>query len=523
MIAPVDRSALATVLLVGVTIALGCATTTATTPPPATPGAQSTATAATPKEAPPASGPAREVRFPPVARQTTKNGIEIDVVELPTLPLAYVSLVIRSGAATDPTALPGLARLTAAMLKEGTEKRSSAALAEAIEFLGANLDVHADEENLYVEASAISEHFETLLGLVAEVALHPTFDDKELEKLKKRELARLALQSQNPQFLARRAVYQTLYGEHPYARIDTTPEAVGRVKRTDLQRWHTQHVAPNNAVLVVTGALTPDRVAAAADKAFRGWTKRKVPEAAYPTPPEVSSRRVVLVDRPASVQSVIMIANLAIERTHADWIPLTVANQVLGGSAAARLFMDLREKRSLTYGAYSGVSEKVKPAPFVAYASVRNEVTAEAMRAFTEHLDRIVREPVPADELRNAQRLIIDGFPLDIDTPGKVSDRITTLRVYGLADDYWDKFRPAIAAVTTAEALVAAQKYIRPHASVIVVVGKAADVKPVLDQYGPVTVFDTDGKIVLHPLPTKPDEPATPVGTRAEPATPVRP
>lgn len=509
-------------------LAAGCgAAATATETPVAAPPTAVTVTApvpaAAPKEAPPASGTAREVHFPPIARGTTKSGMEIDTVELPALPIAYVTLVLRSGSATDPAALPGLARLTTAMLKEGTKKRSSAALAEAVEFLGANLDVRSDEENVYVEASGLSEHFEELLALVAEVALKPAFDDKELQKLKKRELARLALQNQNPQFLARRAMYQALYGEHPYAHIDTTPEAVGRVKRSDLERWHRQHFAPNNAVLVVAGALAPTRVQQAAGHAFAGWQKRKVPEPAYPAPPAIAERRVILVDRPASVQSVILIGNLAIERTHADWIPLSVANQVLGGSAAARLFMDLREKRSLTYGAYSSVGEKVKLAPFVAYASVRNEVTAEAMRAFAEHLDRIVREPAPAGELADAQRLIVDGFPLDIDTPGKIADRITTLRVYGLPDDYWDKFRPAVTAVTAEEAFAAARRHVHPGASVIVVVGKAADVKPVLEAYGPVTVLDTDGKLVLSPVATAPAAaPRPPATTPASaPAAPA--
>lgn len=507
-------------------VSAGCGAATTSTqdpvtaPPSVTPAPPAPAA---PREAPPVSGTAREVHFPPIARGATKSGMEIDSVELPALPIAYVTLVVRSGSATDPSALPGLARLTTAMLKEGTKKRSSAALAEAVEFLGANLDVRSDEENVYVQASGLSEHFEELLALVAEVARRPAFDDKELQKLKKRELARLALQNQNPQFLARRAMYQALYGEHPYAHIDTTPEAVTRVKRSDLERWHRQHFAPNNAVLVVVGALTPTRVQQAADRAFAGWQKRKVPEPAYPTPPTIAERRVILVDRPASVQSVILIGNLAIERTHADWIPLSVANQVLGGSAAARLFMDLREKRSLTYGAYSSVGEKVKLAPFVAYASVRNEVTAEAMRAFAEHLEAIVREPAPAGELADAQRLIVDGFPLDIDTPGKIADRITTLRVYGLPDDYWDKFRPAVTAVTAEEALAAARRHVHPGASVIVVVGKAADVKPALEAYGPISVLDTDGKVVLSPVATAPAAAPTPLATppASAPAAPA--
>lgn len=456
------------------------------------------------KQEPPGSGESHEVRFPAVTRTTTDAGLEIDAAALDALPVVYVTLVVKSGSASDPAAVPGLAQLTAAMLKEGTRKRSSAEIAEAIEFLGASLGVRNDEENVYIEASGLNEHFEQVLGLVAELALEPKFDEKELGKLKKRELARLQLQSQNPQFLARRALYEALYGAHPYARIDTNPDAVKRLKRSDLAAWHRQHFAPNNATLVVAGDVTSERVSEVAGRLFRRWARRNVPEPSYTELTHPSERRVIVVDRPASVQSVILIGNLAIERTHPDWIPLMVANQVLGGSAASRLFMDLREKRSLTYGAYSSVGEKVKTAPFVAYASVRNEVTAEAMGAFAEHLDRIVRGPAPEPELASAKRYLVDGFPLEIDTPGKIANLVTEQRVYGLPGDYWDALRPKISAVDASTAFAAARTHMRPGASVVVVVGKAADVKPALERYGPVTVVDTDGKLVLPPpAPTR--------------------
>ena len=144
----------------------------------------------------------------------------------------------------------------------------------------------------------------------------------------------------------------------------------------------------------------------------------------------------------------------------------------------------------------------MKVAPFVAYASVRNEATAEALRAFMEHLDRIVGEAAPAAELADAKRFLIDGFALDIDTAGKIADLVAKLRVYGLPDDYWEKLRPGIAAVTAEQAFDVAQKHVRAGASVMVVVGKAADVKSTLDAYGPVTVVDIEGKLVLPPRST---------------------
>ncbi len=448
------------------------------------------------REEPPPSGPARDVSFPPITRASTESGLEVNSVEWDQLPVVYLRLVIKSGGEADPADRPGIAHLVGAMLKEGTRSRTSARLAEEVEFLGADLWVSDDEENVYIGMRALSDHLDEAMELLADVAMNPAFRRDELAKLKRREIDRLTLQQNDPSFLASQAFYRHLYGEHPYARIDTNREVVQRVRRTDLSRWHRQHFVPNNATLVAVGAVSNEEVMSAANEAFGRWRRGDVPSVDYPEPPLRESREVIVVDRPESVQSVIRIGNLALERDNPSYIPLRVANQVLGGSAASRLFMDLREERSLTYGAYSRVGEAVEVAPFTAYASVRNEVTTEAMGAFFEHLERIVSEPAPEEELANAHRYLSDRFPLTIDTPGKIAYLVADLRVYGLPDDYWDTYRTSIREVTAAEALAAAREDIKPDRALIVVVGKAAEIAAPLTAFGPVTVYDTSGEEV---------------------------
>jgi len=473
-----------------------------------TPGAQNTTPAnattvevqPTPaKQAPPASGERRDVKFPAIARATTASGLELNTVEIKTLPIVKIRLVVRSGSASDPEGLPGVASLTASMLKEGTKKKSSVKLAEAVDFLGASLAVGNDEDSFAVDFQALSEHFDIAMDLLAEVALQPAFAQSELDKLKKRELARLSLQSQDPHFLAAREFRKALYGAHPYAHIDTTQAVVKKVKVTDLARWHKAAFVPGNAFLVVTGDVSPDRVKAGAERAFGKWTGKVTVAAAPAAPALPASRSVYIVDRPESVQSMIYYGNLALPRSDAGYIPLTVVNQVLGGSASSRLFMDLREKRSLTYGAYSDFDDFVQVAPFAATAAVRTEVTAEAIAAFTEHLDRIVKEPASEAELANAKRYLTDRFPLRIETAGKIAGLVAELREFNLPDDYWDHFRGAIEGVSAQAALEAAQRYIRPSQAALVVVGKAAAFKPALEAYGPVTVVDTDGNVLVKP------------------------
>ena len=473
-------------------------TTPAATATPGQPGSQPQAAAKSTKEAPPPSGTARDIHFPPIARANTTTGLEVNTVSLTGVPVVQVKLVIRTGSAADPAELPGLAQFVAQMLKEGTAKKTSAKIAETVDFLGARLAIGNDEETISINVQALSDQLPQVLDLVAELATQPIFNEAELKKLKKRELDRLSLSSQSPNFLARREFWKALYGSHPYSHVDTTKDAIAKIKRTDLQKWHQKYFTSTNAYLIVVGDVSSNGVLDQANKAFKTWAARPVPGNAYPQPPERSAREVVLVDRPESVQSVIYVGNIALARRDPDYVPLLVANQVLGGSAASRMFMDLREKQSLTYGAYSDVDEGLVPAPFRAFAAVRNEVTAQAMKAFVHHLERISSEPVPASELADAKRLLIDSFPLHIETPGEIAALVSELRTYGFPDNYWDGFRTEIQAVTAEQALAAAKKYIQPNKALIVVVGKAAAVKPFLDPYGPVKVLDVEGRVVVE-------------------------
>lgn len=449
------------------------------------------------KQSPPPSAAPRDIHFPPIERTTlVENGFETNLVEWHELPIVQLQLVIKSGGEMDPRDKPGLSALVAAMLKEGTKHHTSAELADAVEYLGAELDTGADEENIYISIHAMSQHLDQAMSLLAEVATEPKFDSDELRKLKARELDRLTLQEKDPNFLATREMYKALYGNHPYAHVDTNRDVVKRVQKGDLSRWHKTFFVPSNAFLVVVGDVSAEQVQAATVNAFGKWRGGRAPAPRYAATPTIDSRRVILVDRPESAQSVIAIGNLSLQRNSADYIPLVVANQVLGGSAASRLFMDLRERRSLTYGAYSRITETVQEGVFRARASVRNAVTDQALTGFMEHLNRIVAEAAPEAEIADAERYLSDSFPLKIDSPGKVADLISDLRIYGLPDDYWDGYRTAIRQVTPDQALAAAQRYIRPTECVMVVVGKAADLIETLKGYGPVTVVDASGKVV---------------------------
>jgi zinc protease len=436
---------------------------------------------------PPPSATPKDVRFPPVARGTLSNGLEVNTATWSVLPIVNVVLVIKGGESNDPKGLPGVAHVVASMLKEGTKKRNSEKLAESIEFLGATLHVRATEDAVIISMHTLKQHLPTALSILSEVVTQPSFDDVELAKLKRRELDRLALAANDPGFLVMREFYKGVYGDHPYGTVDTTPEALAQINRDRLVQWHKQYVVPSNAFFVVVGDVQPEAAESSIQRAFASWSKGSAPRISHAAPPTRSTREVVIVNRPSSVQTVLWMGNLALPRSNPDYIPMLVANQVLGGSAASRLFMDLREKRSLTYGAYSSVGTRLDVAPFLARASVRTAVTAEAMQAFMEHLQSMVNKPVPETELAEAKRYLSDSFPLRMDTPAEIASHIAELRLYGLADDYWDTFRSKIRAVTAQQVLEASRKYIQPERMLVVAVGKASDIEKPLSRYGKVT------------------------------------
>lgn len=465
------------------------------------------------KQPPPASGTPRDIAFPPIARGEAA-GLEINTVEWHQLPIVYLRLVIKSGSADDPAERAGMADLVASMLKEGTRTKSSQRLAEEVEFLGADIWTSAGSDTITIGFRAMADHLDEAMAIVADVARNPAFRADELDKLRRREKDRLSLMTKRPNYLVQRQFMDTVYGDHPYARIDTTVEVLDAVRRADLVRWHRAHFVPNNAYMVVAGDVTGEAVQAAANRAFRGWRSRDVAETERAAPPLRTERQVYVVNRPGSEQSVIHIGEIGVERSDEDWIPLMVANQVLGGSAASRLFMDLREQRSLTYGAYSRFSERLGLGTFRATASVRTDVTVEAVGAFFEHFERIVAEAPPQDELVNAQRYLSDSFPLRIDTPGKIASLASDLRIFGLEDNYYDSFRTRIREVTPEQALAAAREHIHPDKMAIVVVGQAADFAGGLARFGAVTVLNEAGEVEAE-LPAG-EQPSTETATPAE-------
>jgi len=444
----------------------------------------------------PVSGEVLHVKLPKPVEMTLPNGLTVLVLEDHRLPLVTARLsILGAGALYDPADLPGLANVTATMLREGTQTRSSKQIAEQMEVLGATIAAQAPwaSETTTFTASGLSDNAAQWIPLASDVLLHPSFPEGELNKLKQRMKVQLQQQRGTAGFLMQERFNRAVYGDHPAAITSATEQALDKITPAMLAEWHKSRYLPENAILGIAGDIKPADVmqmfqALPAWKAGPG--KAALPVATKPA----SGRRIFLVDRPGSVQADVEIGNIAINRMDADYVPMVVMDRIVGGGAAARLFMNLREVHGYTYGAYSQLIARRYAGPWVAQGSMRTDATAGAMTEFMNEINRIRDKPVPESELEENKHSIVAGFALSLERPDQLLDYAITVKIYGLAPDYWDTYPAKITAVTAEQVQRVARKYIVPDDLQIVAVGDAAKLKPVLDKFGAVQVFDTSGK-----------------------------
>jgi zinc protease len=425
-----------------------------------------------------------------------KNGLTIVLEEDHKLPTVAFTMWIRPGQLADPSDLPGLASFTAGMLREGTEKRTSEQVAREVDSLGATLDASSRFGVSYtsVNASGLITDTAKILDLMSDVVLHPNFPVSELAKFKQSEGATLEQRLSNPQFLAQQGFKRVVYGDTPMALASATKESIEKVSVEDLKRFHEKHYVPGNAILGVTGDFTASEMRATIEKYFGAWTgAAEAPEkfAAAVTP---QATKITLVDRPASVQSFIIVGDRAIRRTDPEYYALDVMNQVLGGGPQARLFLDLREEHSLTYGSYSRFNAEIYPGDWLAFAPVRTQVTGDAMDRFLYEFKKINNEPVPQDEMDDAHRAIIASFALSLEQPREILGDWLTVQYYGLPVDYWDKYPDHIAAIDAGGVQTSAKRFVDLDHLQWICVGDRKEIESVLKKYGTVSVVDVTGK-----------------------------
>jgi zinc protease len=432
----------------------------------------------------------------PTARETVlSNGLTVVVVEDHRLPLVSYRLALRVGTSFDPPELPGMTDLLAGLLPEGTESRSSREIADEVARIGASLSAGATSDYSIVAASALTQFSDHTLELMAEIILQPSFPENEVELAKQNTKESLRQQRAQPSFLASEMVSRVTFGSHPYSVIAPTLESIDRCSRDEFVRFHKSNFIPNNAVFIVVGDVKFDEIVPRLEGLFSSWAQGTPIAGNFPAPPVRTRRSAYVVDRPGSAQSNIIIANTGITRTNPDYFSLLLMHTVLGATASSRLFMNLREEKGYTYGAYSNLDARRTAGSFRVTAEVRTPVTGDSLKEFFYELGRIRNEPVTQKEIQDAKSYLTGVFPIRLEIQEGLIDQLVQNKMLGLPDNYLETYRDRVQAVTIEDIQRVAEAYVQPDLAAIIVVGDGAQVISQIEPYcSDIEIFNTAGK-----------------------------
>ena len=432
--------------------------------------------------------------------------MSVIVIEDKRLPLLSYRLAFRSGDAQDPLDLPGLTDMLTGLLTEGTESRSSRQIADEVARMGAALTAGANSDYTTVAASSLSNYSDAVLELMADVTLRPSFPENEVELTKQNTIESLKQQRAQPSFLATEMVSRVMYGDHPYSIVGPTPESVNAINRQQLIDFHRRRIIPNNAVMFLIGDMNTDQIVRRVEELFGNWQPGSTESEPFPAPPVHTSRSAYIVDRAGSAQSNIVIANAGITRTSDDYFPMLLMHTVLGANASSRLFMNLREEKGYTYGAYSNLDARRSAGTFRATAEVRTPVTGDSLKEFFYELNRIRTEPVSEKELKDAKSYLTGVFPIRLETQEGLVDQFVQIKMFGLPDNYLESYRDQVQAITLEQIQDVAQRYIKPDEASVVIVGDGRQIVHQLEPYvQEIEFYNTSGKKKERPSANAPD------------------
>ena len=386
---------------------------------------------AQPYPTPPPPSPPRPLAIAAPSEARLANGMRVIVAPRHDVPLVSAELVALSGAEVDPPRLAGLASLSATLMTQGTRHHSAPELAAAAEALGGSLDSGAGWNQSLVSISVTTPKLDAALGLVAEVVREPVFAPEEIDRVRTQTLDELKVAYARPGTLASLVAERLVYGASAYGHpASGTPESLPRIGRDDLVAVHRRTFRPDNAVLILAGDIDAEHGLALARRHFGSWT---APSDPAPVPPPAvaaaSGPSVAVVDMAKSGQAGVVVALALPARSGSERAIGAVLNTVLGGGYSSRLNQEIRVKRGLSYGASSGLEARREAAFFRAAVQTKNDSAAEVVILVQSQIDRLMTQPVGADELAARKSSLIGGFSRSVETTAGLASAIRALVV----------------------------------------------------------------------------------------------
>ena len=421
----------------------------------------------------PAAGAPRPFEFPKAASKTLTNGLRVFVVTDHREPAVAARLVLLSaGSIKDPSSMPGVAQMTAALLTQGTEKRSAREIAETIDFLGGTLQATADRDGTTITLDVVKKDLGTGMDLMSDAVLHPAFAPDELDRQRQQVLSSLQVQYADPNYLATLVFARVLYGNSAYGLPEAgTPRSVQEFRRDDFVKFHDANYAPNGALLAFAGDITPDEAFAITEKYFGLWQKTSVAADIPAAGSLTTGQHIWLLDKPDAVQTQIRLGKFSIRRSDPDYLPLEVTNHIFGGSYNSRLNTEVRIKKGLTYDASSSLNAHRYAGSLSVNTFTRTETTVEALKLVMNLLGGMANGEITQRELNFARDYLAGVYPISCETAEQVADRVLIAAAFELPADYNQTYPAKVRAMSLDQVQATARKYFTARDLDIVLAG----------------------------------------------------
>jgi zinc protease len=448
---------------------------------------------------PPKGGPLRPYAVPSVQTFTLNNGLRVLLVERHSLPVVTARFIVDAGAMREPAEKNGLAVLTGNLLSEGAKGLTGAQIAEKMADLGAQFSTFGDYGTAYVAVTSLSNNFSKALALAASTLTDPTFSQSDFDRLRTSTIAAYRRNQSTVEGVGSRVFNMAIYDPStPYSRPSAgTAASLQALTRDDVLNWYKSMYSPKNTTLILIGDITAATARSVAEQAIGSWNAPAPSLSPFVGNAQtISANRIILVDRPGSVQSQIVIGQPIVGWESDDMLRITAMQRVLGGGVSNRVNNNLREKHGWSYGVFATYNPLKGTGAFYISGTIRTNATDSAIAEAVKEYRRIGSEPVPEAELTGHLTNVVSGFPSSVQTVQGLMGRLTNVVVYGLPLDYYSTYRERLAAVTPADVSRVGSTYLKPDALTIVAVGDLKTIEAPIRalNLGTVEVWDAEGK-----------------------------
>jgi zinc protease len=449
------------------------------------------------RRTPPLPDTFRELKLPEIESILLPYGLTVAVTPRPGSPIITLQIVILAGEGDSPPNLPAVATLTARMIGRGTKEVSADNMENMIESIGGDYSVTVFIDYTVLTFHVPAEFVDKAIDLLRLMVLQPEFSEQEVNTAKRIYSYELRDMEKNPEFIGPRQLFRVLFEGHPYQISTHSWDVIKYITPKDIAAFYTRFYRPNNSIFIVSGDVGGPAMAQKIGHQFAAWIRRDIDRTWPPAPQPNNKERVCFIDHPTSEDFVLFVGNLVMPPTGPDYYPFLVLNQVLGGTMASRLFMNLRESKGYAYDAFSEAGFFRACGVYWARARVTPETIHPAVQEIVRELRSLSSEKAVPEEIEQAKSFLIGNLPLKFDSLEGYSEKLAQVVALGLGAAHWNKASDNLMLVNADKVLEVAQRYL-PQTPVVVIVGNREWAAQALRDFSVVEVYDSTGTFKMN-------------------------